>query len=72
MLLRINPDNLNKSQTSLAKNILLSNRFIIEEKDANLDINISKTKFECEFLNNQKVFLTQYSHSVAASQTITS
>lgn len=46
MLLGINFDNLDESQISLAKNILLSNGFITEEKDKDLDINISKNEFD--------------------------
>lgn len=72
MLLGINPDNLDKSQTSLAKNILPGDGSIIEKEDVDLDINILEDKFEYKFSNGQKVFLTQHSHPVFASQTNTS
>lgn len=58
MLLRINLDNLNKSQSSLIKNILPSDEFIIVEKDVDLYFNIPENEFNWEFLSNQKVFLT--------------
>lgn len=58
MLLEINPINLNKSLTSLGKNILSSNESTIEKKDIDLDINISEDKFNFEFLNGPKVFST--------------
>lgn len=45
MLLRINLDNLNKSQSNLIKNILPSDEFIIVEKDADLYFNISENEF---------------------------
>lgn len=53
----INLNNLNKSQTSLDKNILPSNRSIIKKEDINLDFNILKDKFGCKFLSGQKIFL---------------
>ena len=72
VLLEINLDNLGKSQTSLAKNILPGDRFTIEKEDANLDTNISEGKFDYEFPSSQKIFSTQHSHPVFASQTDTS
>ena len=49
MLLGINSDNLDESQISLAKNILPGDGFITEEKDIDLDINISKDEFDYKF-----------------------
>ena len=72
VLLGINLDNLDESQTSLAKNILPGDGSITEEEDADLDINISGDEFDYEFPSGQKVFSTQHSHPVSASQTNTS
>lgn len=52
MLLKINLNNLVDSQTSLAKNILLYDRSIIEEKNVDLDNNIKEYEFDYEFLSN--------------------
>lgn len=69
LFLKINLNSLNDNEISLAKNILLNNRVIIEKKDADLNFNISKDKFDCEFLSNQKIFLAQHFSSVFTSQT---
>lgn len=66
VLLEINLDDFNESQTSLEKNILPGNGFTIEEEDAYLDINISGNKFDYEFLSGQKVFSTQHFYPVFA------
>lgn len=69
MLFGINPDNLDKSQTSLTKNILPNDGSTTGEKDVDLDINILEDKFDCEFPSNQKVFSIQHFHPVSISQT---
>ena len=72
MLLGINPDKLDESQTSLAKNMLPGDESTTDEEDADLDINISGEEFDCEFLSGQKVFSTQHFHPVSVSQMDTS
>lgn len=46
VLLGINSDNLNESQSSLAKNILPGDGSTTEEEDADLDLNISGDEFD--------------------------
>lgn len=52
MLLRRNPDNLDKNKASLTKNILFNNKSIIEKEDTDLNCNILKDKFDYKFLIN--------------------
>lgn len=56
VLLGINMDNLDETQTSLAKNILPGDGSTTEEEDADLDLNISGDEFDSEFPGSQESF----------------
>ena len=65
VLLKINPDNLDEHQTSLAKNILPDNGSLTEKDDIDLDLNISGDKFDCKFPSGQRVFLIQHPYPIS-------